>query len=230
MASTDNLNERSLIKSLRELILKAVDEKKGFVTDIWKVLPEKGSSINLASKRFLKFWKKWWGNGYIPQLEIDLILVLNSEVKIDDLSLGKTCLLGVEVKFFKPKSNMNFYEGLDQALAYLRIGLDKVALLHIFHPECSEDLIRRHVKAMESLVDGLKLPIAYVACKLVSLEGLGRFALFTQYVRPCEVDITYVVYYLKQAPINPLFKNVTHGSEVQRLRSTLLALLKIPRT
>jgi len=179
MSSVNNLNERTLVERLRELILKAIDKKEVLVADVWKVLPEKGYSINLASKRFLEFWRGWWGEGHTPQLEIDLILVLSNEVRINNLNLGRPCLLGIEVKLFKPGGHMNFYEGLDQALAYLRVGLDKAALLHVFHPEYSDDWARKHAKTMETLVDGLKLPISYVACKLESLGELGKFVIFS---------------------------------------------------
>lgn len=216
-------DERSLINEIKRLISQAI--KKGKLLDVWKVLPTEEGSINLASIRFQEFWKEWWDSNLIPQLEIDFILVLEEEVP----DLGKPCLLGVEVKYFRSNIKMNFYEGLDQSLAYLRVGLDKSALLHIFHPEFPNELVEKYSKAMEVLVRGLELPIAYVACRIKSLENLGKFTLYTYYSHPTQADVTLIVHFLKRSPINPLLKHILYNDEVKLLRATLMAKLEIPR-
>ena len=213
---------------IKSLINEALKRRE--IWNVRKVLPSGNQcSINLSSKNFKGFWVEWWGEEKIPQLDIDILVVLDEEVVIEPpygrRSLGKPALLGIEVKYFKKGSKMNFYEGLDQTLAYLRIGLDKAALLHVFHPDYPENRARTHAKTTEILVEGLKLPIAYIACKLLSD---GKFRVFTMYTEPQDVTISEILHLLKRAPLNPLYSSILYVDEAIKMRQTLMALLQIP--
>ncbi len=215
--------EKELCKLLRELLQKTSEEKK--ILNIWKIFPQKGEgSINLSSRNFKKFSSEWWGKKLTPQLEIDILIVLNEEIKLDDSSL-KPCLLGIEVKYFKKPSNQNFYEGISQALAYLTIGIDKTCLLHVFNPEYPDDRALLLSKTAETLIKGCRLPINYVACKLLDD---GRFEMLSLYSSPYNVTIEELFYYLKQSPQNPLYSDILYKDEILRRRQTLMALLQIP--
>ena len=211
-------DECSVCRLFRDMLENALKSR-----GIWRILPSGNEcSINLASEGFRKFWGEWWGNEDIPQLDIDILTILDE--KASD-NLGAPCLLGIEVKYFKKGDKRNFYEGLDQALAYLSIGLDKAALLHIFHPEYPEERIRIRAKTMERLVKYLKLPIAYVACKLLNN---GKFRMYTEYYTPSNVTVQEVFHFLKQAQMNPLYSHPIHKGEMVKIRQTLTACLQIP--
>ena len=213
-------------KEIKSLINEISKREKAW--NIRKVLPLGNQcSINLSSKHFRNFWVEWWGEKKIPQLDIDILIVLDEPVIIKSLyrDLRRPTLLGIEVKYFRKQSKMSFYEGLDQTLAYLRIGLDKAALLHLFHPAYPEEQAKIRARTTEVLVEGIKLPIAYVACKLM---GNGRFRVYTKYSKPQDVTIREVLHFLKQAPFNSLYSNISYAGEVVRIRQTLMALLQIP--
>jgi len=190
-------NEGEACKLFRELLNEA--NKRGRLLNVWKILPEgEEVSINLSSKRYRDFWSKWWGDKDIPQLEIDILIVLDEETTYKiygtEKSLGRPTLLGVEVKYFREDDGKNFYEGIDQATVYFIVGIDKTALLHLFHPSYSEDRARIHAKTAETLVKGLELPIAYVACKLL---GNGNFRVYSTYYYSSNVSVEEVFHYLR---------------------------------
>ena len=70
-----------------------------------------------AERRGLKTWKRVKLHG-IGLPDIDLLLKVGDE------------LVGVEVKYFKDSQAGRFYLGVDEALALLLYGLDRVYLLH----------------------------------------------------------------------------------------------------
>ena len=103
----------------------------------------------------------------------------------------------------------------------------KPAMHSTLHAQQPADRAMRNAKAMEDLVEGLKLPAAYVACKLLSLNDLGAFRIRTTYSEPFEGDIAHIVHFLRQGALNSLLGDPLRGDNVRRLRSTLMALLGI---
>ena len=63
----------------------------------------------------------------------------------------------------KGKSGINysFYEGIDEALALLRLGLECVSLWHCFDKEVPTGLINQYESTTSSLIRTLNLPINY---------------------------------------------------------------------
>jgi len=221
--------EEDVCRVLRDSLRRLVE--RGEASFIMKIFPEgKSKSLNLSTKRFRDLWREWSSDEHVPQLDIDILLALNERVQYtkkpseEKVDLGKPCLLGVEVKFFKEKTRRGFYEGLGQALAYLSIGVDKAALLHVFHPEYPDDQIRPHVNAVYRLVYGLDLPIAYVACKIISSDRFKVFHELIEYEATCK-DLFLN---LGNAPVNPLYSKTSYGEKVVNLRHALMACLKIP--
>lgn len=104
---------------------------ENFIQDIIKQKLEKRKigkvrcRLNLANTNFEGIWNEKYPNeSPILQPEIDLVAKNNYSLN------------AIEVKYFKVeegnKFNYSYYEGIDQAIAYLRFGFDFVALWHVF--------------------------------------------------------------------------------------------------
>ncbi|HID29511.1 MAG TPA: hypothetical protein EYP19_05845, partial [Desulfobacterales bacterium] len=120
-----------------------IDNERQFVDSVASVLQGHNSSkvvyshVNLATKGFENVWRVWWSGELPPKLEVDLIFAFEDIYREIDEAL----LVGVEVKYFKLDKRgriaLNFYEGLQQALAYTLFGFDGVSLWHVFHSDLS---------------------------------------------------------------------------------------------
>lgn len=134
-------------------------------------------NINLASRKFYPYWRKWFTRD--PS---DFLYPL-AQPQIDIIVLDKDHrLLGVEVKYFKfykknPRPTLPFYEGIEQALALLRFGFVCVSLWQCFDfEEASGDLgvVRRYMSATRELVNLVKLPINYSGLWIAKGERGGQ--------------------------------------------------------
>lgn len=171
-----------------------------------------------------------WESEETPQIDIDIMLVLDEYASYEKYNLGMPTILGIELRYFTSRpSTKNFYAGLDQALAYFRLGVDKSGLLYVFNGEIPENYVKKITNATDVLVRGLKLPISYVLCRLLSIDGFGRFKVYSIHaIQLYEGDICKLVTFLKQGSLNPLIEDILFGDNIRRLRSTLMAKLGIP--
>jgi hypothetical protein len=185
--------------------------------------------VNLATKRFEDIWQVWWKSKLPPKLEVDLVLAFENVLSEIDEAL----LVGVEVKYFRfdkgGRIKLNFYEGLQQALAYALFGFDGISLWHVFHCDLSEDDVKSYAQTMKQLIDEFKLPIFYLATQLVTQENEIKLKCFapTSLFEPQELD--YFMrwmknYFTSKDYCNPMSKD----PEVQRRRKALKTLLQIP--
>jgi hypothetical protein len=86
----------------------------------------------------------------------------------------------VEVKVFhlnaKNRLSRSYYEGIDQALALLSLGFNRVALWHIFDRDIGIDKLARYGSSAQLFIrEQLRLPMDFTAMYLVKYEGDYRF-------------------------------------------------------
>ena len=125
--------------------------KKSMAFDFREVF----DNINLASKKFYPYWKKWHGEPvFSAQPQIDLMFVTTN-----------LQLLAVELKYFRKtkegKIKNPFYAGIGEALALLRFGFSAVSLWHFFDEKLDREYYERLYGNCFSLINYLDLPINY---------------------------------------------------------------------
>jgi len=114
------------------------------------------TKVNLASYKADEHFEKWFKTG-MPQLmqpEVDVITCEERGRKVN----------GYEVKYFRMTDkgiNYSYYEGLGEALALLKFGFDRVALVHVFDGKVPKEQSESYAKNMASLLKKLQLPIDY---------------------------------------------------------------------
>lgn len=185
--------------------------------------------VNLAAKKFEDVWKIWWRGELPPKLEIDLVLAFEDLKREIDEAL----LVGVEVKYFKlnkeGRISLNFYEGLQQALAYTLFGFDAISLWHVFHNDLSDETVRIHSQTMKWLIDKFKLPVFYLATQLARQGDEIRLRCFAPVSLSKPVGLDYVVRWMKNYFLDEKNRNpARQDREVERRRSTIKTLLGIP--
>jgi hypothetical protein len=185
------------------------------------------SHVNLATKGFEDVWRVWWSGELPPKLEVDLIFAFEDTHREIDEAL----LVGIEVKYFKfgrkGRITLNFYEGLQQALAYTLFGFDGVSLWHVFHSDLSDETVRSYSQAMKRLIDEFKLPVFYLATRLVPQENEIRLKCFAPASLREPRGLNYFVYWMKRYFTDKENRNPMRQNLRQR-RSTLKTLLRIP--
>jgi len=153
------LDERTTVKTLAN---KLKNRNKQIRFDSDQYLGKVFSHINPAkSPRVYSFLKELYG-GLAPRLqpEIDLIFKNDDDVR------------AVEIKCFYLRTNnslsKSYYEGIDQALALLMYGFNKVALWHIFDQNISPRQFMTSGSTAQGFIrNQLKLPIDFTALYLV---------------------------------------------------------------
>jgi hypothetical protein len=160
MNTKEMKSERKVVNRLQDLFLerKPSGLRKLFV------------HTNLATKRFHEIWSEWWKTAVPPRLEVDMTPVFG-----DLREVNKVFMVGVEVEFFKNRTK-NFYDGLQQALSFGLFGFDSLVLWHIFSEQMENKIIDEYVKPVKEIVEGLKLPIVYIATKLTQELQFEFFA------------------------------------------------------
>ena len=212
-----------------------IDSEKQFVDSVYSFLQGCDSPrvaykrVNLATKRFEEVWKVWWTRELPPKLEVDFILAFEDLQREIDEAL----LVGIEVKYFKPnhKSRIrsNFYEGLQQALAYALFGFDGISLWHVFHNSLSNETVRSYSQATKRMIDEFRLPVFYLATRLATEgDGIGLECFAPTFItEPIELD--YIVRWIRHYFTNKENRNpMREDREIGRRRSTIKTLLRIP--
>jgi hypothetical protein len=215
--------------------VQSIGSEKQFVDHVLSVFQSSGAlktvfkRTNLAARRFEEVWKVWWSGEVPPKLEVDLVLAFEDKAREIDEAL----LVAIEVKYFKSsqksKSSLNFYEGLQQALAYTLFGFDGVSLWHVFDSNLSDETMRSYSQAMAFLINEYKLPVLYLASQVASAGSEVRVVHYASgwLHKPQELDYalrSYKHYFADKARRNPLREN----DEVRRRRSTIKTILGIP--
>jgi hypothetical protein len=212
------LSERNFINKLYELILKEKElGKHGWLRGVYK-------NKNLSTKDFQDIWSEWWKGNLPPRTEVDMILVFEDPME----ALDKALIGCIEIEYFSIKdiAKKNFYEGLQQVLAFSIFGFDGLCLWHMFSPEIEENVIVNYANTMGELISGFNLPILYLATKILDEKEL-RMKCF----EPSQIEggVEYFIdwlnsYWVNEKNRNPLLKD----NEIRNRRKILKMLLKIP--
>lgn len=210
MELEEELKEKQVVKKIRDLFLDADRPalRKMFI------------HTNLATRKFHEVWSDWWTTGIPPRLEVDMIMVFEEE---SDSS--KVFISGVEVKYFRSKKN-NFYEGLQQILAFGLFGFDSLILWHIFSENMENKDIEEYVKPVKEIVEGFDLPIVYIATKLTKDMKFEFFYPLELY-SSAKVDANHLLRSLRNQSLktrNPLLRE----DEIEKRKKTMKLILKIP--
>ena len=202
----EKMNEKGLLDKIGYLF------EKNKISNLKKIFVK----INLSTKEFRDIWSSWWEEEIPPRQEIDLILVFTNDIE-------KVRIVGVEVKYFKEKGKSP-YLGLDQVLSFSLFGFDSLILWHIFSPNLKNTLVENYKKPVMELINGLNLPITYIATKIFEDNTFELFAPHSISFR-YKVD-SFLIYLEKSTKEkrNPLF----YKEEVKRRRKVLKIILKIP--
>jgi len=212
-----------------------IDNERQFVDSVYSAFQGYDSPkvvykrVNLATKGFEDVWRVWWSGELPPKLEVDLVLAFEDINREIDEAL----LVGVEVKYFKfdkrGRITSNFYEGLQQALAYTLFGFDGISLWHAFHSDLPDETVRSYSQAMKRLIDEFKLPVFYLATRLAAQGDMITLQYFAPTYRDEAVGLDHVAQWLKHYFMDKERRNpMRQDREVQRRRSSIKALLQIP--
>jgi hypothetical protein len=213
-----------------------IDSEKQFVDSVYSTfqgydsLKVVYSRVNLATKGFEDVWRVWWSGKLPPKLEIDLVLAF------EDITceIDEALLVGVEVKYFKfdkrGRITWNFYEGLQQALAYTLFGFDGISLWHAFHSDLPDETVRSYSRAMKRLIDEFKLPVFYLATRVIPQGNGIRLEFFAPASLLEPMGLDYIVRWMKDYFTRDREKRnpMRQDREVRRRRSSIKALLQIP--
>jgi hypothetical protein len=204
---------------LYELILKEIElGKHGWLRGVFK-------NKNLSTKEFQAIWSEWWKGRLPPRTEVDMILVFEDPWEV----LDKALIGCIEIEYFsiKDMAKKNFYEGLQQVLAFSIFGFDGLCLWHIFSTEIEENAILNYANAMGELISGFKLPIFYLTTKILDEKELRMKCFKPSQI--AEEGVEYFIdwlnrYWMYEENRNPRLKD----SEIKNRRKILKVLLKIP--
>lgn len=213
------MSEREFTKKLYELILREKEMgKHGWLRQVHK-------NKNLSTEEFQNIWSEWWKGKLPPKTEVDIILIFEDPIEV----LDKALIGCVEIEYFSIKDivRKNFYEGLQQALAFSIFGFDGLSLWHIFSPEIEENIIENYANTMGEIISSFRLPIFYLAAKILDEKEL-RMKCF----KPSQLEekgIEYFIdwlnrYWIEKENRNPLLND----NEIKNRRKILKMLLKIP--
>ena len=110
----------------------------------------------------MEFWPNYTINlkkVFPREPEIDLIFCNNEDGK------KKPPVFAAELKYFRSMNsgrvNISYYSGLDEALALLAYGFDKVILIHIFEETLFSRVSHNYAEVLSGMVTELGLPIGY---------------------------------------------------------------------
>jgi len=180
------------------------------------------SRVNLFYEGFKNDIEKWYGKDNIQTLEMDLLFGFESLPKhLDPNVIDDTTLVAAEVKFFKELRKRHFREGIEQSLAYALFGPDKLCLWHLFSNDIKNERVQEFTSAANELIEGLKLPIIYIAGKISNEEKMLIKGVYSS-VNDYESELKSFIHPLSEArKRNPLLAN----EKVRKRREILKALL-----
>ena len=213
------MSERVFVNKLHDLTDQSI--KAGKYVWLRKVYKRK----NLSTKEFQQVWADWWKGMVPPRLEVDLILASEDPIEVID----KTLVGCVELEYFSSKDigRKNFCEGLQQAMAFAVFGFDGLSLWHIFSRNVGDQIIENYGKTVEELIKGFKLPIFYLATKILNEEKL-----VLKCYKPWKLDeqsVDYFIdsligYWMERGNRNPLLED----NKIRDRRKVVKTILKIP--
>ena len=200
--------ERALVRDLKALFDKRKPSslKKLFI------------HTNFATKRFADLWSEWWESEIPPRLEVDMIPVFEQVA-------DQVLMVGVEVEFYRDKTK-SFCDGLQQILSFGIFGFDSLVLWHIFAESMETRTIEQYVGAAQEIVEGFKLPIVYVATKLIGTDSFEFFApspFYSSTIHEAEFLLSAMLDRCLEKR-NPLLDR----DEIERRKRMLKVILKIP--
>lgn len=148
----------------------------------------------------------------------------------DPIEIIDEALIGcVEFEYFSSKDigRKNFYEGLQQAMAFAVFGSDDLSLWHIFSAEIEDQIIENYGDAVEELLKGFKLPVFYLATKILNEERLTL-----RCYKPWKIEgrvADYFIdslnrYWMERKNRNPPLQD----SKIKQRRKVVKTLLRIP--
>ena len=124
----------------------------------------------------------------------------------------------------------SYYEGIDQALANLRLGVDYSWLWHFFDKEISKEQIFEYCEACYNLITWLKLPIGYSAYYIEITSQSISIRPITQTYQGYQIiheNKEWWKYYLKIPDRNPLRETYCKDA-VKQARKFLKIILEMP--
>ena len=200
--------ERALVRDLKALFekRKPASLRKLFI------------HTNFATKKFRDIWSEWWETEIPPKLEVDMIPVFED-------TEDQVLIVGVEVKLYKGQT-LSFCDGLQQILSFGIFGFDSLVLWHIFAETMETKTIERYVGAAQEIVEGFKLPIVYLATKLIGTDRFEFFAPSLFYSSAIH-EAEFLLAAMRDqclAKRNPLLDR----DEIERRKIMLKVILKIP--
>lgn len=206
--NNEEVKEKQLVKRLRDLFER---DKPYFLRKVY-------GSTKLSTKKFQEVWSDWWGTEIPPKLEVDLVFVFEKES-------GDVSIVAAEVEYFRNKRK-NFTDGLQQALSFGLFGFDSLVLWHIFAEKMETPDVESYVKPMNELVEGLELPVVYVATRLA---GEDRFEFFAPpaYYSSSTWDHQMLLKWLEEE-CGKRRNLLLNRENVERARRTLKVVLRIP--
>jgi hypothetical protein len=179
---------------------------------------------NLATKEFQQIWLEWWKGAVPPRTEVDIILIFEDPIELIDKGL----ICCVEVEYFSKKDigKKNFYEGLQQTLAFAVFGFDGLALWHIFSQEVMDEVIGNFSGTVKELINGFKLPVFYLATKILDEEEL-KLKCFEPW--QVEGSVDYFIdclnrHWISRESRNPLLED----KKIKDRRNVVKTIFKIP--
>ena len=171
------------------------------------------------------YWRNYVlrAKGLFPRRpEIDLIICRKEkDVKVPPL-------FAAEVKYIRitktNRVNPSYYSGLDEALALLILGFDKVMLIHLVEEKVLSTVFLDHAKLLSDTIKILKLPLGYRIYALTLSDDVYIYRTIR-----LRTGNTYNLEDLwVAAPPNPLLKdNSSLGETVRRNRRMLDNILGI---
>lgn len=190
--------------------------KKSGVGSLKKVY--KGRSV--TSKEFKDVVSEWYGERIPwPLIEPDLILVFKDYRKVID----EVMIVAVELKCFQTSSDKRLrraFREIGQPLRYYVFGFDSAVLWHVFE-DVEEDVIEDYTNIISEVIGKLKLPLIYVATKMVG----NNYKIY----KPLNLEpqnIQYLVMYLRN--LCDRMGNPIVDEKIRRRRSALKVTLHIP--
>jgi len=221
--------ETELVGNLYQAIIQKKEQENKLYS-----LKKTYKHLNLASRNFQGIWSSWWEGGTPPKLEVDMIFVFDDIERLLDGAL----IIATEVKFFHDANKRNFYEGLQQVLAFTIFGFDGLSLWHLFSEEMDDNEIRSHVGATNEILKGFELPVFYLAAKIADEDKLS-FKSFAPSELSGGQEIDFFIDWMSHhftttgkesrnpllftsKPLGPYFE------EIRKRRNTLKVMLQIP--
>lgn len=178
----------------------------------------KGKSV--TSKEFKNIVSEWYGERIPwPLIEPDLILVFEDYRKVID----EVMIVAIELKCFQTFSDKRLrraFREIGQPLRYYVFGFDSAVLWHVFE-DVEEDVIEDYTNIISEVIGKLKLPLVYVATKIVG----NNYKIY----KPLNLEpqnIQYLVMYLRN--LCDRMRNPIVDEKIRRRRSALKVTLHIP--